>query len=295
MTPGLLQQVGPDGPLFAALLCGHALGDFVFQTSTMVERKKRLPGLALHVLVVALTHLALLAPWLGREALTAVAAIALAHALLDLGKGALARRGVGRPSWRFGLDQAGHLATLVLAALWLAAAAPAPRLPAVVPVASLTYALVVVTAYAFNVNGGGALVANVLRGLHLEEADDRATTQDEGGPVAEDPVTEDPVAEDPVAEDPDAPAAPAAAPAPASRARIGRLVGILERLLILTLVLGDQWGTVGLVLAAKSIARFKELDERQFSEYYLVGTLASVLTAVASGLAVRLLVGVPLP
>lgn len=34
-------------------------------------------------------------------------------------------------------------------------------------------------------------------------------------------------------------------------------------------------------LAAKSIARFKELEDRAFAEYYLVGTLMSV--AVATG------------
>jgi hypothetical protein len=40
----------------------------------------------------------------------------------------------------------------------------------------------------------------------------------------------------------------------------------------------------------EGIARFEELRDRAFAEYYLVGTLASVLVAVASGLAVRALV-----
>lgn len=66
----------------------------------------------------------------------------------------------------------------------------------------------------------------------------------------------------------------------------GRVIGILERLLALTLVLLGEWGTLGLVLAAKSIARFKELEDRSFSEYYLIGTLASLLVAVGAGLLV---------
>jgi hypothetical protein len=41
------------------------------------------------------------------------------------------------------------------------------------------------------------------------------------------------------------------------------------------------------VIAAKSIARFKDLDQRDFSERYLIGTLASVAVAIGSGLAVR--------
>lgn len=39
-----------------------------------------------------------------------------------------------------------------------------------------------------------------------------------------------------------------------------------------------------LVVAAKSSARFEELRHRAFAEVYLVGTLASVLAAIASGL-----------
>lgn len=70
----------------------------------------------------------------------------------------------------------------------------------------------------------------------------------------------------------------------------GRVIGILERLLAVTLVLTNQWGALGLVLAAKSIARFKDLEERLSAEYYLVGTLASLLVAVFSGLLVQALI-----
>ena len=38
---------------------------------------------------------------------------------------------------------------------------------------------------------------------------------------------------------------------------------------------------VGFVIAAKTIARFKQLDDRGFAEYYLLGTLASVAVAVS--------------
>jgi hypothetical protein len=42
--------------------------------------------------------------------------------------------------------------------------------------------------------------------------------------------------------------------------------------------------TIGLVVAAKTLARFKQLDDREFAEYYLLGTLASVTIAVATSL-----------
>ena len=64
----------------------------------------------------------------------------------------------------------------------------------------------------------------------------------------------------------------------------GALIGFLERALVLTFVLLNQYTAIGLVLTAKSIARFEELKKRHFAEYYLIGTLASVLFAVLVGI-----------
>jgi hypothetical protein len=61
----------------------------------------------------------------------------------------------------------------------------------------------------------------------------------------------------------------------------GRVIGILERLLIYHLVLNAQFGAIGFILAAKSFTRFKELEKREFAEYVLVGTLLSALLAMA--------------
>jgi len=80
---------------------------------------------------------------------------------------------------------------------------------------------------------------------------------------------------------PTTPAAPAP-PAPAPPGRVGEAIGILERLLIVTLVLAGAEAAIGLVIAAKTLARFKQLDDRDFAEYYLLGTLASVAVATIS-------------
>jgi hypothetical protein len=93
--------------------------------------------------------------------------------------------------------------------------------------------------------------------------------------------------------DPDSPAASSAtaAPAvpptpahgkPAPPARVGEAIGILERLLIVTFVLVGAEAAIGLVIAAKTLARFRQLDDRDFAEYYLLGTLASVAIAAIS-------------
>ena len=92
-----------------------------------------------------------------------------------------------------------------------------------------------------------------------------------------------------VAPTPTAPGAPHSPPARqpdghAPPARIGATIGVLERLLIVAFVLTGSTAAIGFVVAAKTLARFKQLDDRDFAEYYLLGTLASVSVALGSGL-----------
>lgn len=60
----------------------------------------------------------------------------------------------------------------------------------------------------------------------------------------------------------------------------GYLIGILERIIILTLGLNGQLGAIGFVIAAKSLARFNQLNDKSFAEKYLTGTLLSVVAAL---------------
>jgi len=106
-------------------------------------------------------------------------------------------------------------------------------------------------AYAFNVERGSNLVSIVLRGLRNDDQPSGST----------------------------------------STSGAGRLIGILERWVLVTLILLGQWGGIGFVLAAKSVARFKELEaNRHFAEVYLVGTMTSVVIAMATGALLRALV-----
>jgi hypothetical protein len=67
----------------------------------------------------------------------------------------------------------------------------------------------------------------------------------------------------------------------------GRIIGILERVLLYGFVLQVQYGAIGFILAAKAFTRFKALDDRPFAEYVLVGTLLSACLALATGGMVR--------
>lgn len=62
----------------------------------------------------------------------------------------------------------------------------------------------------------------------------------------------------------------------------GAVIGVLERFLIIIFFVNAQYSLIGLVLTAKSIARFSQLSEnKDFAEYYLMGTLLSVLFAIS--------------
>jgi len=68
---------------------------------------------------------------------------------------------------------------------------------------------------------------------------------------------------------------------------IGKYIGIIERALILTLVVFGEISSIGIIFTAKSLARYKELSEKRFVEYYLLGTLSSLFLALVGGLILR--------
>jgi len=74
---------------------------------------------------------------------------------------------------------------------------------------------------------------------------------------------------------------------PKSNTGSGRYIGMLERALMVTLILTDSLPSIAFVIAAKSLARFKQLEDAAFAEYYLVGTMSSTLLAIVVGLALR--------
>ncbi|HUW04703.1 MAG TPA: DUF3307 domain-containing protein [Williamwhitmania sp.] len=65
----------------------------------------------------------------------------------------------------------------------------------------------------------------------------------------------------------------------------GRLIGIIERVITLTLILYGQFEAVGFIIAGKSILRYKETDTSK-TEYVLIGTLLSFGVAILIGIAI---------
>lgn len=61
----------------------------------------------------------------------------------------------------------------------------------------------------------------------------------------------------------------------------GETIGYLERLVLAILLVINQVAAIGWVIAAKAFARSRQLSESaEFCEYFLVGTLVSVLSVI---------------
>lgn len=69
----------------------------------------------------------------------------------------------------------------------------------------------------------------------------------------------------------------------AEKMKYGKYIGYLERLLIMVLVAMNSIGVIAFVVAIKALARFKQFEDRNFAEYYLLGTMVSILLGIISG------------
>ena len=146
-------------------------------------------------------------------------------------------------------DQAAHIVTIVAAALLVTGTSPVAAVAwfaALVPHRDRILAVLVI--YFAVVFAGGYAIRYLTRPLtrHLPQIGDEST---------------------------------------ASLRNAGMYIGWLERSLVLTAMILRSPATVGLVLAAKSIARFPELGKSErFAEYFLIGTLLSLLAAIFGGI-----------
>lgn len=77
----------------------------------------------------------------------------------------------------------------------------------------------------------------------------------------------------------------------AGEENVGEWIGVLERWITLSFVLTSSYTAIAFALTAKSIVRFKEMDNKVFAEYYLLGTSASIIVAIIAGMAVKSVLG----
>lgn len=62
---------------------------------------------------------------------------------------------------------------------------------------------------------------------------------------------------------------------------VGAWIGGFERALVAAGLMTQAWEVLAAVIALKTVARFKEIDQRIHAEYFLIGSLFSLVWAFA--------------
>lgn len=250
---------------FLVLLIAHLLGDFPLQTRGMVQGKVagRAGAYGRHLgmhLLVTLLALALFLPATLATATTwlAVALLVAGHLALDLAKSAIVRADRARDRWPlFVADQILHVALVAAAAMLLTRQAPDWAAAWTWWLGERDRVLVVLAVLLASVFPSGYLIRYLLTPLSDELAD--AAERDEPG---SDRI--------------------------ASLTNAGLYLGWVERALLVLAFAAGSFTAVGLIVGAKSVARYPEFRSRDFAEYFLIGSLISVLIAALGGWVLRI-------
>lgn len=241
-----------------AIYLGHLATDFLLQTHSLVAQKQagKLAGYVKHGLVHYFFVLAILGffvqgSFLSLRTHTVILALTLAHLLIDFAKIQFTTRAwVSNGTRTFLVDQLFHLVSIVLAAEVLTPEARFPDLLLWVGRARELpdKFLLVPVIYIAVVFGGGYLIRFLTRSLadNLKKSHSQEKLSEQ-------------------------------------LQNAGLFIGWLERFMVITALLMQSPATIGLLLTAKSIARYPEFKSERFAEYFLIGTLLSISLAIVGG------------
>jgi hypothetical protein len=247
--------VHPASNTFLALLLAHLTADFPLQSDWIARNKgKRSWALITHIAIHYVTA------WICLELFTSTSYLSgfnqlitigylVIHLLIDIAK---SRITAGKPkrdtATLFVLDQLLHVCFALLAAILLAHVRISWLWNWQINETIRFRILVIITVYVGAVFGGGHLIRYFTKGLSSNMTD----------------VT--------------------GSQTPEQLKNAGMYIGWVERFLVITAIAAQAPALVGLILTGKSIARFPELKDARFAEYFLIGTLLSISIAVIGGM-----------
>jgi len=236
-------------------LLGHVLGDFYFQTRSMAEKKeKSLKWVLIHGLVYMMAMTLVCLPVINTELAIVVVAASVFHLLVDLLKfrslASLEKKGKRNPGIErrsFFVDQALHLFGLLLFSFMMVTRGPIETTWPILH--ELTHYIGLPDTFLRSVILAVLLIHKpcniVIQKLLMPYKPDIDDAK--------------------------------------SNNNAGRFIGTVERIIMLIFLSIGQYAAIGLVLTAKSIARYDRISkEKDFAEYYLLGTLMSTLLVLVS-------------
>jgi hypothetical protein len=232
--------------ILICLSAAHFLGDFVFQGDADAARKTRLLMLFKHAFIIAAIGYLFCGIW---DLWQIPLVIFVTHSLIDYIKA----KSEEESALAFILDQGVHLAIITAVVILIV---PTKMIPINEPSTfwievlgkGFLEFLILVPGLAVSIKAGGILI-----GLAAKPFTDELKKEQERKNSDE-------------------------AVAGRGFEKGGKIIGYLERAMIFLFMLAGQPGSIGFLIAAKSIFRFGEIKERQNrleAEYIIIGTLMS--------------------
>lgn len=236
------------------ILLGHIIGDFYAQTDKMAEKKKTsIKYMLIHCLIYTIAvGSGLFLLYRGIETIVILCVIYLSHFIIDMIKQKCDRKYAKYQHMNFITDQIAHIVVLFLT-IYFAKRRFNFVLVNNPVINSMNVKLFISIVLAILVCWKPAAIFISLVLERLPETKEKVNSKEKKG-----------VGKSLEAED----------------TKVGYWIGILEREIILILGLIGEFGAIGFVLTAKSLARFKQLEDKSFAEKYLVGTLLSAFIAI---------------
>lgn len=240
--------------IFFQWLFVHLVGDFLFQTSRMVDHKRRKLAASWYLYLHCVLHMILI--WVitpGPNALLIAGIVGVSHYVIDLWKLYQKDKGI-----YFVIDQILHLLTLTI--LWIIFYSPNGWIAEKWKFLSSQNSFWIIASGYLLISFPFGFIIGYGTAKWRKEVEEQKLKQEK-------PST--------------------------SLSEAGKWIGIFERLLVYTFVITNHFEGIGFLIAAKSILRFNDIkgeDARREAEYVLIGTLMSFSSSILVGLISRLLI-----
>lgn len=229
---------------FILLLLGHILADFYTQTAKTAERKKKqMKWVFIHGLLYFLTMVLVSIPVFSIQILKLDMAASILHLLIDTAKFLFWERKKNEKAALFVIDQILHFFCIfILSYFWTKRNIPITE-------------IAIVSDFFTTTGISERLACNWILGLLIVHKPANILIQNLISPYKPKAEREEMKEKD---------------------NNVGRIIGTVERIVMLILIYMNQYSAIGLVLTAKSIARYDRITkDEKFAEYYLLGTLIS--------------------